>query len=331
MVGTKKGPEGAMSQQAGVPFLSIASGKWRRYWSLQNILSPFLVLAGFVQAVSIIRKFRPDCVFGAGSFVQVPVVWAAKIFGIPVVLHQQDLEAGLANRLCEHAATNITVTFADSLTDFSSGLGLFYKKNRAKIVLTGNPFRRQLSGATKEQGQSFFHLKNDFPTLLVLGGGTGAEFLNNLVVQSLPELCRAVQVIHSTGKQKQSAAKHENYQSFEFIANMAEAYAAADIVLSRAGLSTITELSNLEKVAVVVPMPDSHQELNAYLLYRQQAALVLDQSELTPTGLVKVIRRLLFEHELQQLLKKNIKDIMPKNSAQKISDIIIKIIETRIK
>ncbi len=327
LVGTRTGPERQMAGQANIPFVAIVAGKWRRYFSLANFLTPFFVVAGFFSALKIISNFKPDCVFGAGSFVQVPVVWAARLRGVPVVLHQQDILPGLSNRICQYAAKKITVTFEGSLTDFSSGLGLFYEKNKAKIVLTGNPFRRELAGATKEQGQSFFRLKNDLPALLVLGGGTGALFLNELVEKSLPELCRVVQVIHSTGRQKGLALKHENYRGFEFISDMAKAYAAADIVLCRAGLSTITELSNLGKVAIVVPMPDSHQELNAFLLYRQQAAIVLDQNELTSGGLIKVIRRLLFEHQLQQELKKNIAGVMPKNSAQKIADIIVKLAE----
>lgn len=328
LVGTGSGPERLMAEQAGIKFRSIVAGKWRRYFSLANFLTPVQVVIGFFQALGIIKNFRPDCVLGAGSFVQVPVVWAAWLRGVPAVLHQQDLLPGLANKLCQHAAAKITVTFADSLTDFSSGLGLFYKKNKAKIILTGNPFRRELRQASKPEAQQFFNLRDDMPTLLVLGGGTGAEFINQLLREALPELSRVVQIIHSTGSGKGGQAQSENYRAYDFIGNMGLAYAAADLVLCRAGLSTITELSNLDKVAVIIPMPDSHQELNAWLLYEQQAAVVLDQQELGPAGLVKLIRKLLFEHQLQQSLKKNIAAIMPKNSAVKIADIIVKLAET---
>ncbi len=330
LVGTKTGPERQMADTAKIPFKAISAGKWRRYFSLANLATPFQISAGFFQARKILKQFRPDCVFGAGSFVQVPVVWAAKFLDIPVVLHQQDLLPGLANRLCEQAATKITVTFEDSLKDFSSSLGLFYKKNKAKIVLTGNPFRKELTKADKEESLRFFKLENNLPTLLVLGGGTGSKFINDLVLKSLPELSKVVQVIHSTGPAKGEQETFENYRSFKFIANMGAAYAAADLVFSRAGLSTITELSNLKKIAIVMPMPGTHQELNAFMLYQNQAALVLDQKQLVPAGLVKVIRRLLFEHELQEQLKKNISEIMPKNSAAKISEIIVKIIEQHV-
>lgn len=328
LVGTKTGPEKTMAESAGLDFVSIPAGKLRRYFSLRNFLVPFLVLAGFFKALKILKKFRPDCVFGAGSFVQVPVVWAAALKKIPVALHQQDVRPSLANNLCQIPAKKITVSFEASLTDFSSGFGLFYKKHRTeKVVLTGNPFRAEIKQATRQEALKKFGLKNDLPALLVLGGGTGAEFLNNLIASSLPQLARTVQILHSTGKNKTAANAAENYHPYEFIVDMGSAYAAADIVLCRAGLSTITELSNLEKVSIIVPLPQSHQELNAALLARRRAAIVATQNRLTPELLVELVRKLLFEHQFQQNLKTNIGKIMPKNAAKKIAEIITKLAE----
>jgi len=329
LLGTKKGPEGLMAKNAGIPFLSIPSGKWRRYFSLRNAATPFFVGAGFVRAITILKKYRPDCVFGAGSFVQVPVVWAAWLLRIPVVLHQQDLLASLANKLCQIPATRITVTFEDSLTDFSSGLGLFYqKKKKDKIILTGNPFREQLKHATREQAIRHFKLEPDFPTLYAVGGGTGAAFINRLVEKALPQLTKAVQIIHSTGQGKASSRTCPHYHPYEFISDPGLAYAAADIVLCRAGLSTITELSNLEKMSIIVPMPGSHQEVNAYMLAKLRAAIVIDQRHLTPEILVSLIRKLLFESRIQAEVKRNISKIMPKNAGKKIAEIIIELIKS---
>ncbi len=326
-IGGRVGPEAAMAKRAGIRFVPITAGKWRRYFHFGNILTPLQVVIGFFQSWKILAKFRPDCVAGAGSFVQVPVIWAAWARRVPVALHQQDVLPGLANRLCEHAADKITVTFSDSLTDFSSGLGLFYKKNKNKIVLTGNPSRESLKRSTRAQGLKRYGLKPDLPTVLVLGGGTGAAALNKLVADALPQLARVVQIIHSTGSGKSAGLRRENYQAYEFIQDMAQAYAAADIVIARAGLSTITELSNLGKVSIIIPMPESHQELNGFLLYRQQAAIVLDQRGVSAEGLVQVVRRLLFEPALQERLKDNIGKIMPHDSNAKISDIIVKLAE----
>ncbi len=322
-IGTKTGPERQMAEGSCMEFKSISAGKFRRYFSLANLASPFLVLGGFWQSVKILKEFKPDCVFGTGSFVQVPLIWAAKFLGIPSVIHQQDIVPSLANTLCQHAVSKITVTFEDSLTDFSSGLGLFYKKKKKdKIYWTGNPFRHRLAEAVKEKAIKSFGLKNDFPTLFVIGGGTGAAGINKILLESLPELTKTVQVIHATGKNKPSGFKSENYHPFEFISNVGEAFAASDIVLSRAGLSTITELSNLKKISIIVPMPDSHQEMNALLMMQQNAAIVVPQNKLTPKRLVMIVRKLLFEPDLQKALKKNIGQIMPKDSGKKIASII---------
>lgn len=323
-VGGKNGPENVMAKAEGLDFVSIPAGKFRRYFSVQNLLSPFLSLVGFYEARKIIKNFKPDVVFGAGSFVQVPVVWAAYFAKVPVVLHQQDIVPSLANKLCQIPANKITVTFEKSLTDFENGIGLFYKKLKDKVVLTGNPFRSDLANFSKAEGEKFFGLKKDLPTLLVMGGGTGSEALNKVIISALPELTKFIQIIHVSGKNKSLAQKTENYLPFEFTANMGEAYAAADIVLSRCGLSTLTELSNLKKVSVLVPMPKSHQELNAWLLHSLNAAIVVEQPKLSATLLTKVIRNLLFNIDVQKTISSQIAKIMPKNSDEKIAKIIIK-------
>src|ERR1051326_6742383 len=110
LVGGKQGPEQVMAKQADIPFTSIIAGKWRRYFSWANFLTPFQVFIGFLQSWRILRTWKPDAVLGAGSFLQVPLVWAAKFQGIPVFLHQQDLQPSWANLLCQSAATKITVT-----------------------------------------------------------------------------------------------------------------------------------------------------------------------------------------------------------------------------
>ncbi len=327
LVGGKSGPEEKMAAEACVDFRAISSGKWRRYFSWKNFLAPFLALAGFVRSVRLLRAFRPDCVFGAGSFVQVPVVWAAYLLKIPVLIHQQDLVPGLANKLSQFAAKKITVTFKATLSGFPSSLGLIYKKNNNKVVLTGNPFREQLENGTLKEAQKAFGLKIDFPTLLVLGGGTGAEFFNRLIEESLPELLKTVQVIHSTGRGKAAAKRQELYYPFEFLSaeQLANAYAAADIVLARAGLSTITELANLGKMAVIIPMPDSHQDFNAGYLYNRHAAIVFQQKRVKAKNFVMLVRKLIFAQELKQELQHNIRQIMPKGAADKIADEIIKL------
>lgn len=328
-VGTKNGPEKMMAQGMKIPFVAIASGKFRRYFSWKNFISPFFVFTGFFQSLKILKTFRPDCILGAGSFVQVPLTWAAWVLKIPVVLHQQDIVPGLANKLSELTAKKITVTFETSIRDFSNNLGFFYKRQSEKIMLTGNPFREELKEGDRERALKKFGFSGALPTLLVLGGGTGAEFINTLITDSLPELCKTVQIIHSTGKGKFLSKKNNNYFATEFLntQDLADAYELAEIVISRAGLATITELANLKKVSIIVPMPSSHQEYNVAFLLSQHACIGLTQKRLNSKNLVALIKKLIFNYDVQEMLKDNIGKIMPKNAAKKIADIVINLAE----
>lgn len=324
----KNSPGELMAKQQGVGFIAMPEVKLRRYFSFKNILVPFSLGSAWYSARKVLKVFKPDCVVGAGGFIQVPVIWAAAFQKIPSLIHQQDLQISLANKLCQPVAAKITVTFPESLSDFFSTFGLFYNKKKTKVILTGNPFRQELMNKAKKDGLKAFSLREDMPVLLVLGGGTGSEFLNNLLTGILPELTKFFQVIHSTGTNRgEKLESQENYVRKNFIQNMSEAYAAADFVLCRAGISTITELSNLKKAAIVVPMPHSHQEYNALLLNFCQAALVYNQSDLNGQILIKILRKLLFDIDTQEKLKNNISKLMPKNSTEKISELVLKLAE----
>lgn len=325
-VGGKTGPERGMAEAAGIKFVVISSGRLRRYFSLSNFVAPFFTMAGYFQAKKIIQNFKPNCVFGAGSFVQVPVMWAAWRAGVPTVIHQQDVLPSLANKLCAPIAKKITVTFAQSVFDFPASLGIVYKKHAAdKIVHTGNPFRRELANVNKEEAKKYFGLTDELPTLLVTTGGTGALALNKMVVESLPQLTKIVQVIHQTGKGKHLVDEKENYHPYEFINNMGQAYAAADLVLCRAGVSTITELSNLGKMAIMVPIPQSHQEYNAEFVEEQVAAFVTEQKFLNAQTLPHLVRQILFRYQTQQGVIRQMQNIMPHDAAEKIAEIIVKL------
>ncbi len=325
LVGTNGGVEAAMAKQAHINFEPIAAGKLRRYVSWRNLFSVLFVSVGFVQSLRIIKKFKPDCAFGAGGFVQVPLLWAAWLLGVPVVIHQQDVQASLANKLCSPIAKKITVTFEASLRQFSEDLGLFSHGKKSKIVLTGNPFRVQLTGADKNIAVKKLSLEPDFPTLLVLGGGGGAEYLNNLILNNLSEITKFMQIVHITGPGKKRQTSFQKYHAYEFLADMGSAYAAADIVLARGGVSTITELSNLKKTSIVIPMPGTHQELNCEMLWQKNAAIVLNQNKINQTKFIKLLHQLLFDAAAQQTLQHNIAKVMPHNSSQKVAKVILEV------
>ena len=322
-VGTRRGPEQRMAEAAGLEFTSIVSGKLRRYFSWKNLLTPFALLFGFVQALLLLKRKKIDCIFSAGGYVQVPLVWAGWLLGIPSIIHQQDVLPSLANTLCQFPAKKITVTFEATAKHFLSGVGFFYRRPGAdKIQVTGNPVRPNLASADKAEALKYFGLASDLPVLYVMGGGTGSAFLNRLIQEAWPKLKKTVQVVHSAGPRgrgREGLKDQAHYRVFDFIDRVDLAYAAADIVLCRAGLSTISELSLLSKLAIVVPMPDTHQELNGYYLDRTQAALVLPQEHLSADALAYVVRKLLFKYDMQKSMQKNIYKIMPHDAAEKIA------------
>lgn len=311
---TKDGPEDKLIKSYHIPVRKISSGKFRRYFSWRNFLDPFLVLAGFFQALKIIWSYQPSVVMSAGGFVSVPVAWAAWFLRKPVTIHQQDVRPGLANKLMAPFATIITVTFEKSLKDFSP------KKTRA----VGNPVRRDILSGKREQGYQIFGLDPNLPTLLVIGGGTGALSLNNLIVNSLPGLVGFCQVIHITGGRLEVEASHSRYHSFDFLTDqLKHAYAVADLVVSRAGMSSLTELASWQKPLIVIPIPASHQEDNAAEFFRNNAAVMVDERELSPEILVKVIQELINDKPSLGNLGRNIAKILPPEAAKKILELIL--------
>jgi len=326
-IGTKHGIEKQMVKDVGLPYRAIAAGKLRRYFDWRNFWDIVKIKLGFWQAFFIILKEKPDLVLSAGSFVAVPVVWAAWVLRIPVIVHQMDIRAGLANRLMAPFAKVVTVTFEKSLADYG-----------AKAIFIGNPVRKALRVTryalqendleSKKDVFKKFGLKPDESVILVVGGGTGAEGINKLVEQSLENLVTFCQIIHSTGKGKMIAKRHENYHPFEFLNAelMSAAVDAADLIICRAGIGTLTEISAAGKPAIVIPMPDSHQEDNAALLLEKNAAAVLNQEILTGDSFVAAIKFLLDNSVEREGLGKNIKSVFKEGANQEIVKLILKIL-----
>lgn len=318
----------AAQSVSGNIFQPIITGKLRRYWSVYTIALPFLLAIGFVQSLFLLRKYKPLIVIGAGGYVQVPVVIAAWILRIPRLIHQQDVRVTLANKLVAPLANKITTTFESSIKDFPQGSGFTkdYSKLK-KVVWVGNPSLHEIVKGHKQAAEKFFKLSDKWPTLLVIGGGSGAAGLNDKIIQSLPVLTKVVQIIHSTGRGKKQLTESVRYHPHEFIDRMDLAYAAADVVIARAGIGTITELSQLKKVSIIVPMPGSHQEANAELIYLAKAAIVVDQRELNPENLVKLIRKVLFDAALQSRLRQNIARLLPHGASSKMLKVINSLIK----
>jgi UDP-N-acetylglucosamine--N-acetylmuramyl-(pentapeptide) pyrophosphoryl-undecaprenol N-acetylglucosamine transferase len=317
-LGTKDGPEQKILSEYQIPFFAISGGKFRRYFSLQNFVDPFRVVAGFFQGWSLIRKIRPQIILTAGAFISVPVVWAARFFRVPVIVHQQDIVPGLANRLMERSARKITVTFESSLRYFP----------REKTVWIGNPVRHSIVSGNTELARQNFGLEPEVPVVLVVGGGTGALALNQAVLGGLEQLLSFCQLIHITGAAKDLAPAGEipRYHHYEFLTGeMKDALAVADVVVSRAGLGFLTELAALGKAVILIPMADSHQEANATYFAKNNAILFLPPVELTSENLVRVINNLLSNRSDRANLERNIKTVMKWGAEKEMVKLILEL------
>lgn len=315
-IGTKNGPEERLAAEAAkdlpLVFSTMVSGKWRRYFSLKNLLDALLILMAFGQSFFIIANKRPQAIISAGSFVSVPLVWAAWICRIPVLIHQQDLRPGLANKLMAPFAKQVTVTFASSLQTYGS-----------KAVLTGNPYFMP-SLDRREIVLARYHLDNHKPLVLIFGGGTGALALNQIVAEKLSELLAFTQIIHLSGRGKLIANQSKGYVQQEFVSHqeLLSLIAASDLVVARPGLGTLTELAALKKASILVPMPHSHQEDNARAAQEAGAASVLSQEDL-PTTLVVEVHRLLNHLELKEKLERQMGVFIKPGAKEALANIII--------
>lgn len=322
-VGTYKGLERIMVDKVNLRYRAILSGKWRRYFSLKNILDIFLIFLSFWQCLILLLQEKPKMIISAGGFVAVPLSWAARIMNIPVIIHQQDVIPGLANKLMAKLATIITVTFEQSKKTYGD-----------KALLIGNigPNLENIK-FNKEEIINKYKLNNSsLPLIVIIGGGTGSLFLNKLVNESLNELLTIAKVIHISGSADRDVdfsdyEGKENYFKIEFIDHndLLTLFSLADIVVSRCGLATLTELSFLKKVAVLIPMPDSHQEFNALEFGKREAAIIFDQKNLKVEDFIKEIKEILNNEDLRKKLSNNISSVI-KNGNQAMIDLIKKII-----
>ena len=249
----------------------------------------------------------PQDVLGAGNAV-IHSFWAGRLFG------KQDVVPGLANRLLAPVARRVTVTFRESLPRFPAD----------RTVVTGNPVRPEVLHGDPSRAFARFGFETDVPLVVVTGGGTGAAALNEVVALATPRLVRSCSVLHLTGRGKSvTAPSLDRYRQVEFLVEeMPDVLAAAEVVVSRAGLGTLTELAVLGKPMVLVPMPRSHQEANAAAFDRADAAVVLRQDQLTPDRLAETVERLLEDRDRRAALAANARRLMPDNAADLVADAV---------
>ncbi|MBI4435367.1 UDP-N-acetylglucosamine--N-acetylmuramyl-(pentapeptide) pyrophosphoryl-undecaprenol N-acetylglucosamine transferase [Candidatus Uhrbacteria bacterium] len=289
-VGTSRGPERSVVEAQGIPFFTLPVVRLPRYPSLEWITMPFTFLLALYKGTQILRSQKIRLVASAGGYTAVPVIYAAKLLGVNVWVHQQDVEITKTTKLTVPFADLVTVAWERNRNDLG---------DRAKLV--GNPVRPSLLQGSRERAYNEFKIGRHKPSVLVMGGGTGSAWINQAVDTIVGDLAQQANVIHLTGRGKGIESNHPDHHVTEFVdAEMADALAVADVVVCRAGLSTITELAALSKPAIMIPLPHSLQEANADMV--ADACVVLDQRRTTPEQLLEEIIALLESAQLRREL-----------------------------
>ncbi len=288
-VGSTSGLEQRLIAPFDISYDGIATGKLRRYWSVENALDLFRVLGGCLQAVRLLRRRRPNVVFSKGGYVSFPVVFAAWLLRIPVIAHESDLTPGLANRLAFPFVVKICVNFADT----------HIGRDAAKLVHAGTPIRPALLQGSAQRGREFCGIAPESPILLVVGGSSGSERMNVVVRQALPELTTSFHVVHicGAGHVDETLAEQHHYRQFEFISEAwGDVIAAADIVVSRAGANTLFELLTLRKPNLLIPLPlrvsRGDQIENARYAEKHGFSEVLEEAQLSAETLVSRVKQI---------------------------------------
>ncbi len=315
-IGSYNGMEKDLIEQEGVPYHGIATGKLRRYFSLQNFTDPFRVIKGFGEARSLVKSLQPDIIFSKGGFVSVPVVLAGASLKVPVIIHESDMTPGLANRISFRGATKICCNFPETME----------KLPKDKAVLTGQPIRQELLTGDKNKALEFTHLSPDKPTIMVTGGSLGAVAVNEAVRAILPDLLKKYQVVHLCGKGKVDEPLNglDGYVQYEYISDeMKDLFALADVVISRAGANAICELLALHKPNLLIPLSANasrgDQILNARSFEKQGYSVVLEEEEITNEVLLNAINNL---YENRESYIKTMENSPQKDAINTIIDLI---------
>jgi UDP-N-acetylglucosamine--N-acetylmuramyl-(pentapeptide) pyrophosphoryl-undecaprenol N-acetylglucosamine transferase len=279
-VGSRGGMEADIVLRAGLPFTAIHAGGLHGVGGSRLLLNAVHQALGVVEAVGLVRRFKPSVLLATGGFVTVPAALAAWLSGVPLLMYLPDIEPGLALRFVSRLARRIAVTVEDSRQHLAG----------RTVVVTGYPTRPGLAGATREEAAKHFDLDPDRPTILVTGGSRGARTLNRAVFAALPDWLKDFQVIHLSGpldwketeqaRASLAAEARAHYRAFPYLHEMGLALAAADLVVSRAGASVLGEYPLFGLPAILVPYPHAwrYQKVNAdYLAARGAAVRVNDE------------------------------------------------------
>ncbi|MBA4251206.1 MAG: undecaprenyldiphospho-muramoylpentapeptide beta-N-acetylglucosaminyltransferase [Chlorobiaceae bacterium] len=323
-VGTKNKIEGTVVPKLGYKFKSIWIKGFARKLTFENLLFPLKLIVSLLQSIFINVKFNPKVAIGSGGYVSGPAIWGASVLGAKIILLEQNSYPGITTRLLEKYANEIHLSFDDAKK---------YLRKNELIRVSGNPIRSSIKLKDKSEAIKFFGLDSSKKTLLVLGGSLGAKSLNEAIAYSLSKLNEMnIQVIWQTGKNYISEYKKyssdKNYVA-AFIDDMSAAYSACDLMLARAGATTIAEITSIGISAVLVPSPnvtDNHQYHNAKSLEDRNAAIMIEDKKLNER-IISVVSENIFDINKLLELKNNAKRLGKPDAAEIIAKRAIELAE----
>lgn len=313
-IGSKDGIEKDIIQKENVKYIPISTGKLRRYFSFKNFLDIFNIFLGIIQSFFIIKKIKPSLVFSTGGFVSVPPVIGAFLNKVPVIIHEQTIEVGLANKFASFFATKIALTFKESIKYFDEN----------KCILTGLPLRDGLFNSNRENAFLKFGLDRNKPVLYFTGGGLGCHKLNMAALEIIDKLLERFNVIYQTGKLKNDYErftklktlldneKKRRFVIFDFLTEeLADVYAITDLAIARSGAGTVNEFAVFKIPAIFIPLAiatKDEQKKNAMTLVNFGCAEIIDENSLTGELLYEKINEIIFTDKISKM-KENFKNV----------------------
>jgi UDP-N-acetylglucosamine--N-acetylmuramyl-(pentapeptide) pyrophosphoryl-undecaprenol N-acetylglucosamine transferase len=330
-IGSLSGIEATWVPAAGIGYYAIPTGKLRRQLAWRNVTDLTLrVPAGFGRAFALLGRLRPAIVVATGGFVAVPTAVAASARRLPLLVHEQVVVPGLANRFIGRLADRIAVTFAASATAFP----------RAKVVVTGNPVRPELLAGQRARAFERFGLDPALPLIYITGGALGAHRVNRVVGAALPALLAVTQIVHQCGDNaygdlawldseasRLAPPLSGRYRAVALVGEeLGDLYAATSLVVGRAGAGTVTELAALGLPAILVPLPGARgdeQTANARVLADAAAAVLLAETDLTPERLVREVTQLLAEPDRLRAMAGHARTLATPDAAERLVDLVL--------
>jgi len=292
-----------------ISYVEIKTGKRRTYASFLNVLDIFKTAFAIIQAIGRVFVIYPDVVFGKGGYASYPTLWAARILGIPVLIHESDTVPGRVNVWASKFAKYVVVSYPDAAKYFPAD----------KVVVTGNPLRKEAMLPITQGSFKFLELEEGVPVLLVIGGSQGAQIINEVILDSLPLLLDKYQIVHQVGEKNEAEIKSRlpiileklpkksRYKMYPYLNDLTLRMSAgvADLVISRAG-SAIFEIAAWKKASIIIPITESmgdHQKKNAFHYARAHAAVVIEEANLTPHVLAEEIDRIVGDPTLKKSME----------------------------